>query len=185
MRKILYWVFILAVLTSCKSTKHLFTPQTSSSYLSSKVQLTISGKGGSEVNIGGSMKLKSRERMQVSILMPVLRSEVVRIDVTPDEILIVDRLNKRYVRSGREELKKYLPKNAQFSRLEKILFDASLPNGKSEITAKELGIPGLQKAKVRLYNFSTQEFSMVPTEISSRYTQVPVEVLITMLEDLL
>lgn len=185
MRKILYLVLIIAVFTSCKSTKHLLTEKSAPSYLSSKVQLTISGKEGGEITVGGSMKLKSKERIQLSILMPVLRTEVARIEVTPDEILIIDRMNKRYVRSQKEELKDILPKNAQFSHLEKILFEASLPNGKSELTAKELGIPGFQKSKVRLYDFSTQEFTMIPTEVSGRYTQVPVQVLITMLEDLL
>ena len=63
-------------------------------------------------------------------LMPVFRSEVMRMEVTPDEVLLIDRMNKRYVRATRDELKGILPENADFDRLEKLLFKASLPGEK-------------------------------------------------------
>jgi len=97
----------------------------------------------------------------------------------------VDRMNRRFVRASKEELKGILPKNAEFSRLEKILTDASLPGGKTELTGKDIGIPSLEKAKVQLYEFSTQEFSMTPTELTSKYNQIPLEELVKMLVALL
>ena len=116
-----------------------------------------------------------------SKLMPVFRSEVMRMEVTPDEVLLIDRMNKRYVRATRDELKELLPENADFDRLEKLLFKASLPGEKKELTGRELGIPSLEKAKVRLSDFSTAEFELIPTEVSSRYTQVALEDLLKML----
>ena len=35
--------------------------------------------------------------MQLSFLMPIIRTEVARMEVTPEEILLVDRMGKRYV----------------------------------------------------------------------------------------
>ena len=129
--------------------------------------------------------MKTHERVQVSLLMPILRTEVARIEITPDEVLLVDRMNRRFVRATKEELKGMLPKNAEYSRLEKILMDASLPGGKTELTGKDVGIPSLEKAKVQLYEFSTKEFSMTPTELTSKYRQVPLEELVKMLTALL
>ena len=82
-------------------------------------------------------------------------------------------------------MKNVLSKNVEFSRLEKILMDASLPGGKTELTGKDIGIPSLEKAKVQLYEFSTQEFSMTPTELTAKYNQVPLEELVKMLVALL
>lgn len=188
MRRIAYLLLIIIVLAGCKSSKHLVTPETkrvTPSYLASKLQLTIPNKKGGSMSVGGTMKMKSHERVQISLLMPILRTEVARIEITPEEVLLIDRMNKRYVRATRKELKDILPKNADFSRLEKILMDASLPGGKTELSGKELGIPSLEKAKVQLYEFSTKEFSMTPTELSSRYSQVPLEELVKMLTALL
>ena len=176
MKRIIYLLLlVVVVLAGCKSSKHLATSETktstkapTSSYLASKLQLTIPGKKGS-MSVGGT----------------ILRTEVARIEVTPDEVLLVDRMNKRFVRATKAELKNVLSKNVEFSRLEKILMDASLPGGKTELTGKDIGIPSLEKAKVQLYEFSTQEFSITPTELTSKYNQIPLEELVKMLVALL
>ena len=120
------------------------------------------------MSVGGTMKMKSRERVQISLLMPILRTELARIEVTPTEVLFVDRMNKRFVRATKKELKEILSKNVEFSQLE-----------------KDLGIPKLEKAKVQLYDFSTKELSITPTEVTSRYRQVSLEELMKMLVALL
>ena len=189
MKRIAYLLLIVVVLAGCKSSKHLATSETkvptTASYLTSKLQLTIPSKKGGSMSVGGTMKMKSHERVQISLLMPIFRTEVARIEVTPDGVLLVDRMNKRFVRATTDELKNILPKNADFARLEKILTNASLPGGKTELTGKELGFPTLEKAKVQLYEFSTKEFSMTPTELTAKYRQVPLEQLVKMLMALL
>ena len=180
MKRIVFLLLVVVVLAGCKSSKHLATSEKNvqvSSYLTSKLQLTIPGKKGGSMSVGGTMKMKTHERVQ----MPILRTEVARVEVTPDGVLLVDRMNKRFVRATKDELKGMLPKNAEFSRLEKILLDASLPGGKTELSGKDIGIPSLEKAKVQLYEFSTKEFSMTPTELTSKYRQVPLEELVKML----
>lgn len=186
MKKIIYLLLTLVLLVGCKSAKHLATTEVvvAPQYLSSKLQLTLPANSGG-LTVGGTMKLKSGERAQISVQMPIIRSEVARIEITPDEVLLIDRMNKRYVRATKEELKNILPKNAQFAKLEKLLLDASLPGGKDELSGKELGIPSMEKAKVKLYDFSSKEFIMTPTEISSKYMQVPLEDFIKMLLALL
>ena len=159
-------LLMVVLLAGCKTSKVVKTTPVEPAYLSSKLQLTVPNKNGS-MTVSGSMKMKSGERIQLSVLMPVFRSEVMRMEVTPDEVLLIDRMNKRYVRATRDELKGILPENADFDRLEKLLFKASLPS--------------LEKAKVRLSDFSTAEFELIPTEVSSRYTQVALEDLLKML----
>ena len=130
------------------------------------------------------MKLVSGERMQLSLLMPILRSEVARLEITPDDVLVVDRMGKRYVQATRKELKDILPRKADFAYLEKILFDAAKPGGKATLTGKELGIPSLEKGKIVLTDFSNKEISLTPTQVSSRYTKVEWTELLEMLAKL-
>lgn len=152
-------------------------------YLSSKVRLTIPNKGGS-ISVNGTMKLVSGERMQLSFLMPILRSEVARIEITPNEILVIDRMGKRYVQASRRELKDVLPKKVDFAHLEKMLFKASEPGAKASLTGKELGIPSFEKGKIELSDFSNKELALTPTRVSSRYTKVEWTELLEMLAKL-
>lgn len=176
-------MLMLLLLSGCKSSR-LATGMAESSYLSSKVHLTLPQKEGS-ITVSGNMRLKSGERMQLSFLMPILRSEVVRLEVTPEELLLVDRMGKRYVRATRKELKGVLPKKATFARLEKLLYAATTPDGKRALTAQELGLPSLKRGKIELSDFSDKPFTMTPTQLSKKYEEVSPEELLEMLAHLL
>lgn len=178
-KRLMPLLLAVLLLAGCKSSKTLTAPVTpeTSGYLSSKLQLTVPTKDSS-ITLGGTMKLKGGERLQLSLLMPIIRSEVMRMDITPDEVLLVDRMNKRYVRATRQELKDVLPPEADFDKLQKMLFKASRPGAKADLTGSELGLPKMEKAKVRLYDFSDAGFTMTPTEVSDRYTRVELEDLI-------
>ena len=159
--RLLSLLLLLAVgLAGCKTSRHSSSLSGESACLSSKVQLTVPHKDAT-LTVNGTMKLKKEECMQISFLMPILRTEVARMEVTPDEILLVDRMGKRYVRATRKELKDVLPKKADFAHLEKLLYAASKPNGKKVLTGKELGIPSLEKGKIELSNFSGKNLTCI------------------------
>lgn len=181
---LLFFLMVIG-LAGCKTTRKAEKSVLpgSARYLSSKVRLTVPTKDA-VFTVNGTMKLISGERVQLSFLMPIIRTEVARLEVTPEEILLVDRMGKRYVRATRKELKDVLPKKADFAHLEKMLFDASKPNGKKELSGKELGIPSLEKGKIELSNFSNDSFSLTPTQVSSKYTQVELNEILELLMSL-
>ena len=104
--RILPFLLLLSLvlgLSGCKTSRKMTSSTGEPRYLSSKVQLTIPNKGGT-VTVNGTMKLVSGERMQLSFLMPILRSEIARLEITPNDVLVVDRMGKRYVQATRKEL---------------------------------------------------------------------------------
>lgn len=180
----LVWLMALLIgLAGCKTSRQVESDKSETGFLSSKVVLTVPTKEA-VLTVNGTMKLKAGERMQLSFLMPILRSEVARIDITPDEVILVDRMGKRYVQASRQELKGMLPKKATFRHLEKLLYAASRPGGKNTLTGTELGIPSLEKGKIELTDFSTKPFNMTPTELSSRYQRVELYELLELLMSL-
>lgn len=183
MLPLLLLLTLVVGLSGCKTSRKVTSSLGEPRFLSSKVQLTIPNKGGT-ITVNGTMKLVSGERMQLSLLMPILRSEVARLEITPDDVLVVDRMGKRYVQATRKELKDVLPKKADFAHLEKMLFEVAKPGGKASLTGKELGIPSLEKGKIVLTDFSDKEISLTPTQVSSRYTKVEWTELLEMLAKL-
>ncbi len=172
---------LMAGLTGCKTSKQAVGVNSEeSAYLSSKVQVTIP-HGDATYSVNGTMKLKKNEIVQVSFLMPILRTEVARIEVTPENILLVDRINHRYVRTTKEELKDRLPRRWTYNHLEELIYEASTPNGKKSISGEEFGLAKLQKAQVELSDFSTDENNVKPTTLSSRYDQVTLDELLQFL----
>jgi len=170
---------------SCKTQKAVVQPDAEAevSYLSSKVELQVP-HGESVYTINGTMKLRKDSIVQISLLMPILRTEVARVEVTPSQVLIVDRMNHRYCRTTREQLGKQLPKNWTYSRVEQLLYKAAEPNGKKSLTGEELGISKLKKAKVELYDFSDEKVNVNATELSSKYSEVTLDELLQFLSRL-
>ena len=165
-------VALLVCLAGCKTARRAESSFSKESpCLSAKVKLTVPSKQ-SVLTVNGTLKLKRDERLQVSFLMPILRTEVARIEVTPDDILLVDRMGRRYVRATRRELKDLLPCKADFAHLEQSLFDAAKPGGKTVLTAEELGLSSIEGGKIEFSDFSTRPLTLEPTTLSARYQQV-------------
>ena len=152
-------------------------------YLLSKLELTIPHKDA-VFTVGGTMKLKRKEMIQFSLLMPILRTEVARVQVTPDELLIVDRMNRRFVRAGDSELRYAVVSGFTYDKLEKLLRRMARDGKSKSITGEDLGLAKLKKAKVEFYDFSTDPVSISPIELSSRYKQVTLEEMLQLLTSL-
>lgn len=152
-------------------------------YLSSKMGLTIPYKDA-VFTVDGTMKMKCGEMIQVSMLMPILRTEVARVQVTPGELLIVDRVNRRFVRAGNSELRHAVVSGFTYDKLEKILRMMARDGKSKSLSGGDLGLTKLKKAKVELYDFSTDPVSISPIELSSRYKQVTLEEMLQLLTSL-
>lgn len=176
-------LFAVLLLVGCKSTKTVVkVPEVAQQYLSSKLELTIP-HGDAVFTVNGTMKMKEGELVQMSLLMPLFRSEVARIEATPTYLLMVDRMNRRFVKGTQYDLRDYLPKDS-YQHLEKLIKEAAKPGGKATLTGKEIDIKQLAKAKIELYDFSDAPFSIEPTNVSSRYRQVTIEELLQLLMSL-
>lgn len=188
-------LLLVLMLVGCKSQKQAVqqpptvpvssTKDATRQYLSSRLSLTLPLKDGEELPIQGTLRLKTTERLQVSLLMPLLHSEVARIDLTPEEVLIVDRMNRRYARATREELKHRLGYDLRFDALEKHLQQAAQKGTPLSISGKELGLPTLGKATLQLYNFSFDTLHLSPTEVGNRYTSVSLDEVAILLQSFL
>lgn len=184
-KSIQYLTVIVTVilLASCKSTKQVAKVDiTNYQYLSSKVELTIP-HGEAIYTVNGTMKMKEGELVQMSFLMPIFRSEVARIEATPNYLLMIDRMNRRYVKATPNDLRDYLHPDS-YQQLEKLIKQASQPNGKATLSGEELGIRRLAKAKIELYDFSTDPINVEPSVVSSRYKLVTMEELLQFLMSL-
>ena len=176
-------VLLSLLLVGCKSSKTIVKPDdVAQQYLSSKVELTIP-HGDAVFTVNGTMKMKQGELVQMSFLMPIFRSEVARIEATPSYLLMVDRMNRRYVKANQKVLRDYLPADS-YRRLEKLIQEAAKPDGKATMTGQELGIKQLAKAKIDLYDFSSDPINVAPTELTSRYREVTMEELLQLLMSL-
>jgi len=107
---------------------------------------TISAKGSIEFKMGNKgrklntvYKLIKDEVLQASVRIPIIGGEAMRITMTPDSVIIVDRLNKQYVAESF--------KNSQLASN----FDFNFYNLQSLFTNK-IFIPGTKSVEKKNYD---------------------------------
>ncbi|MCD8292467.1 MAG: DUF4292 domain-containing protein [Prevotellaceae bacterium] len=185
LKVLLCFLLFALCLAGCK-TSHKGSPALSGQheYLSCKVKLTIPTHGGAVYTATGTLKMVAGERLQLSFLMPILRSEVARVEVTPNDVLLVDRMGKRYVKATRRELRGVLPKKAGFATLEKALFAAAQGGKPQTLSGADLGITSLKKGEITLSNFNFDAVKLTPAKLSSKYKEVSLKELLSMLMSL-
>lgn len=69
---------------------------------SAEFRLIAGGK--SDLTCDGKFSMRRDEIIRLQMLIPIIRSEIARIDFTPDYVLLVDRYHKEYIKASYKEV---------------------------------------------------------------------------------
>ncbi len=97
--------------------------------------LNMGSKGSASLN--ATLRMKKGEVIQLSVA-PLLGIEMARMEITPDRILAVDRLHKRYVEVSFEELGGMLQTDIDFNVLQSLFMNEIFLPGKPQLEAGDV-----------------------------------------------
>ena len=192
----LYLLVIVAFVSSCSTTKKI--PQSvsvgnltqkeyidkiidkSNQYdaISAKSIFTLNIDQKNPISVSGTMRIKRGEVVMLSAT-PLLGIEVARVVITPSVIIILDRLNKRYVKVSYDELNMYLNNNFDYNSLEALFINSIFIPGINTIENKYsdefkvskdadniiLNLEGMKKLNYRFVTNSINE-QLIESDIS-------------------
>lgn len=153
--KWLWWTFMVVLMASCSSTKtlkkaHSIEGMTETEFvenvitnaggwnaLTAKMTLVVDleGKGATKVN--GTLRIKKGEVVQISIA-PFLGIEVARAEISPEGVLVIDRMNKRYVQVSFAEVKALAHVDLDFHTLQALFLNELFLPGKGDLTVRDV-----------------------------------------------
>lgn len=113
--------------------------------------------GDKEVSAPGALRMRKDAVVRLQLFVPLLGSEVGRIDFTPDKVLIVDRLHKEYIEAGYDEVDFLQENGISFYTLQSLFWN-------------QLFIPGQQSAgesDLKKFSMDTSSAaSVIPLSVS-------------------
>lgn len=159
LNRIITFFFVIAALlfiSGCKSKKTVMTggelekkahTKIIDDALSSEVQYkTLTTKGNVEFKIGSSsqkapavFKIIKDSLLQMSVRIPLLGSEAMRVTFTPDSVILLDRMKKQYLSESIKDSKLMANFDFNFYNLQALL-------------TNQLFVPGKQKVAETDYN---------------------------------
>lgn len=164
MRNIKYTILFVLILTSCSTSRNslrntMIGGLSGTEYMEKVIEWTparenLTARAAIELNTGSStpfsvnanMRIRRGEIIRISVA-PFLGIEVARIDITPQKILAVDRMNKRYVELGFSEISSLLNTELDFNILQSLILN-------------EIFLPGKEKLSLS----DAEKFSLTPSD---------------------
>ena len=106
--------------------------------LSAKMSMAVDLNGKGATKISGTIRMKRDEVIQLSLTAPFIGIEVARAEISPDGILVMDRLNKRYVQVSFAELKGLAKADLDFHSLQALFLNEIFLPGKTTLSARDI-----------------------------------------------
>lgn len=164
MKKTLLFIGLCAllVLTGCASKKNLeSTPKTPTTDVTNKAnaQLAFVQKvsdnsvyaqnivssltftatmGGKEISVPGQLHMRRNQVIRLQLMIPILGTEVGRLEFTPDYVLVIDRLHKEYIKGDYNQLDFLKDNGLNFYSLQALFWNQLLMPGKTKVGEGDL-----------------------------------------------
>lgn len=121
--------------TSSKLFKDVLYKELKYSTFSSKLNMIIS-TGKKTLSSKATLRILRDEAIQVSI-QPLFGIEMFRLYVQPDCIIILDRMNKRYVRESFDDIKGEIPVGFNYNTLQSLFTNSLFIPEQSDVSIKD------------------------------------------------
>lgn len=103
--------------------------------ISGKISLElIAGNKTSGMKVNSHLKIIKDNIIQLSIRAPFINMEVFRVNLTPDSIVIIDRLNKQYSAENFKKLTEQKKIQFNYNNLQSLLTNSLFIPGKTKVT---------------------------------------------------
>jgi len=91
------------------------------------------GMNRGNVTTDAQLKIIKDQMIQLSLRVPILGTEAARINISPEQVIIIDRINKMYFAESMENLKKRFPFDFDFYSLQALFTNQLFIAGKQEL----------------------------------------------------
>lgn len=106
--------------------------------LTARLSVAIAA-GDKEISCNGTLKMKKNDVIQLSLTLPLLGTEVGRLECTPTDVLMIDRFHKQYVRAKYADVDFLAQANVDFYALQALFWNELFVPGEKDGAAAHLG----------------------------------------------
>jgi len=188
----------IILLASCGTKKHAVatTPEIPTvTCVTARMNLMLSS-GGKEITLGGMLRMKRDDVIQLT-LVPFGILEVGRIEMTPDYFMILDKMNKQYVKAAYSDVSFLRKAKVDFRTIQAYFWNEHTPPLAEWVRTDYVNIEGWSfptrhlitiandnksvQATLTLSNLKSDSGWETRTEVSSRYRERTVDEILSMI----
>ncbi len=93
--------------------------------------------GSESMKLSGALRMKRDKVVRLQLMLPLIGTEVGRMEFTPDHVLIMDRINKQYVRVDYDQVDFLARNNISFYTLQALFWDELIATNGEHVTSAD------------------------------------------------
>lgn len=94
--------------------------------------------GSKDITLPGQLRMRKDEVVRLTLQMPLLGTEVGRLEFTPDYVLVVDRIHKEYTKAKYSDVGFLRDNGLSFYSLQSLFWNQLLLPGKQKVSESDL-----------------------------------------------
>lgn len=94
--------------------------------------------GDKNITVPGSLHMRKNQIIRLQLFIPLLGTEVGRMDFTPDYVLIVDRIHKQYIKADYNQIDFLKKQGINFYSLQALFWNQLLVPGRDKLSDSDL-----------------------------------------------
>ena len=94
--------------------------------------------GGKDITVPGSVHMRKDEVIRLQLFIPILGTEVGRLEFTPTYVLIIDRLHKEYIKADYTQVDFLKKQGINFYTLQALFWNQLLVPGVQKVSESDL-----------------------------------------------
>ena len=88
-----------------------------------------------DITLPGSLHMRRGETIRIQLFIPIIRSEVGRLEFTPDYVLVIDRMHKEYIQADYNQIDFLRDNGIDFNALQSLFWNQFYMPGEAGFSA--------------------------------------------------
>lgn len=94
--------------------------------------------GSKDISVSGALRMRKDQVIRIQLFIPILGTEVGRLEFTPDYVLIIDRLHKEYIKADYNQVDFLKKQGVNFYSLQALFWNQLLLPGNQRVSESDL-----------------------------------------------
>ncbi len=91
-----------------------------------------------KIDVSGKLSMRRDQVIRLQLFLPIIGTEVGRLEFTPDRVLLIDRLHKEYVEAGYDKVSFLSENGITFYSLQALFWNQLFLPGKQDLSESDL-----------------------------------------------
>ena len=126
-----------SAMSKLAAVQRIYDNQVYAPNITGSMSFNIQG-GDKDITVPGSVHLRKDEVIRLQLFIPIIGSEVGRLEFTPDYVLLIDRIHKEYIRADYSQLDFLRANGLNFYSLQALFWNQLLLPGAKSVGEEDL-----------------------------------------------